>query len=208
MHLCYLSVSTRLKKAQQAEMDLLWLTSTFPPPCSKDQAITFENIQGIWYKKVVKKLTQNFLHYFYDNSLAGHLGQLKTLLKILDVAWWPSVRKEVWSYIKSCKPCQQHKPGNSKPAGLMQCIFVTEPGPTRDRPDGTVPYQQENKYLLVIVGYFTKWTQLFSLRNSKTQKIVKILWDVIFIQWGVPKYLVSDRGPQFTSIVLSEVCKS
>lgn len=134
-----------IQKAQQDDKALLQLTST-PSRCvAKDQAITFEKIQGIWYRKVPLKgegnkyqlvvpeeLTQNFLHYFHDNPLAGHLGQLKTLLKILEVAWWPSVRKEVWSYVKSCKLCQQYKPSNSKPSGLLQSNLITEPGHSRD----------------------------------------------------------------------------
>ncbi|RXN36895.1 reverse ribonuclease integrase [Labeo rohita] len=212
-----------IQQAQQADLDLLQLTSSSPPRSSKDQAITFENVQGIWYRKiplkedgakyqmvVPKKLTQTFLHYFHDNPLAGHLGQLKTLLKILEVAWWPSVRKEVWSYVKSCKPCQQYKPGNSKMAGLLQSTLVTEPGYTLgiDLMGPLPTSKKRNTCLLVVVDYFTKWVELFPLRDSKTQKIAKVLREEIFTRWGVPKYLVSDRGPQFTSTLLSELCRS
>lgn len=49
---------------------------------------------------------------------------------------------------------------------------------------------------------------MFPLRDAKTQKIVKVLKEKIFTHWGVPKYLVSDRGPQFTSIVLADLCKT
>lgn len=68
--------------------------------------------------------------------------------------------------------------------------------------------KRQNTYLLVIVDYFTKWVEMFPLRDSKTPKIVKILREEIFTRWAVPKYLVSDRGPQFTSSILGDLCKT
>ncbi len=68
--------------------------------------------------------------------------------------------------------------------------------------------KKQNTFLLVIVDYFTKWVELFPLRDGKIQKVVKILREEIFTRWGVPKILISDRGPQFTSSILSELCKT
>ncbi|KAL0152230.1 hypothetical protein M9458_051953 [Cirrhinus mrigala] len=45
-------------------------------------------------------------------------------------------------------------------------------------------------------------------KDAKTQKIVRILKDEIFTRWGVPKYIISDCGAQFTSNVLAELCKT
>jgi len=212
-----------ITKAQQLDNTITELQSNIQPRSVKDQAITFENLQGVWYRKVPMKekgekyqlvvplsLTTDFMHYYHDNPLGGHLGQLKTLLKILDVAWWPSVRKDVCQYVKSCKICQRYKPSITKPSGWMQSTQAMEPGHTQGV-DLMGPFprsKKQNMYLLVIVDYFTKWVEMFPLRDSKTQKIVKILREEFFTQWGVPKYLVSDRGPQFTSGLLSEFCKT
>lgn len=65
-----------------------------------------------------------------------------------------------------------------------------------------------NTYVLVIVDYFTKWVELFPLRDSKTTKIVPILIQQMFTRWGTPQYILSDRGPQFTSQLLKDLCKS
>lgn len=67
--------------------------------------------------------------------------------------------------------------------------------------------KKQNTYLLVIVDYYTKWVEMFPLRDAKTQGIVKILREEMFTHWGVPEFLVSDRGPQFTCI-LSDLCKT
>lgn len=67
------------------------------------------------------------------------------------------------------------------------------------------PFPRSKKgqvYLLVILGYFTKW-----LEDSKAPKVCQVLKDELFTRWGVPKYMVSDCGPQFTCQILSELCK-
>lgn len=73
---------------------------------------------------------------------------------------------------------------------------------------GPFPLSKKQNAYLLVVDYYTKWVEMFPLRNSKTQKIVKILKEEIFTRWGVPKYIITDRGAQFTSNLLSELCKT
>ncbi len=212
-----------IAKAQGMDDTVTQLHSGLQPRSAKEQPITFEDHQGVWYRKVPlrnkggkyqlvvpQSMRTNFMHYYHDNPLGGHLGQLKTLLKIIEVSWWPSVRRDVWQYIKSCEVCQKYKPSNTKPSGLLQSSQITEPGHTLGI-DLMGPFpssKKQNNYLLVTVDYYTKWLEMFLLRDAKTQKIVKILREEIFTRWGVPKFLVSDRGPQFTSSLLGDLCKT
>uniref|UniRef100_A0A3B3I8A6 Integrase catalytic domain-containing protein n=1 Tax=Oryzias latipes TaxID=8090 RepID=A0A3B3I8A6_ORYLA len=108
-----------------------------------------------------------------------------------------------------CSTCQQYKPSNQKPAGFLQSTQVEEPGFMLGL-DFMGPFPRSRKgncYLLVVVDYYTKWVELFPLRDSKTLRLYNILRDEIFTRWGVPKYLVSDRGPQFTSQLISDLCQ-
>lgn len=101
---------------------------------------------------------QQFLMYFHDNPLGGHLGRLKTLLKILEVAYWPDVRKDVGEYIKSCITCQRYKPQLTKLSGYLQSTPVQEPGNMLGV-DIMGPFpksRNQNQYLLVVVDYHSK----------------------------------------------------
>ena len=120
------------------------------------------------------------------------------------------MRKDVWHYVRTCSVCQQYKMENTRPSGLLQSTEVPEPGHTVGL-DIMGPFprsKRQNEYLLVVVDYFTKWVEMFPLRDVKTPKLVKVLREEIFTRWGVPKYLVSDRGPQFTSQLLAHLCQT
>ncbi|KAL0146720.1 hypothetical protein M9458_058060, partial [Cirrhinus mrigala] len=191
-----------IAKAQRVDNTITHLQAGLQPRSVKEQPITFEEQQGVWYRKVPLKskgeeyqlvvphsLINDFLHYYHDNPLGGHLGQLKTLLKILEVAWWPSVRKYVWGYVKGCDICQKYKASNTKPSGFLQSSQITEPGHTLGMDlMGLFPTsKKQNTYLLVIVDYYTKWVEMFPLRDAKTQKIVNILREGYFYTLGGPK---------------------
>lgn len=67
--------------------------------------------------------------------------------------------------------------------------------------------QKQNEHLLVIVDYCSKWVELFPLRVAKAPQIAHILVEEIFTRWGTPMYLVSYRRTQFTSQLITLVCK-
>ncbi|XP_053681478.1 uncharacterized protein LOC127161145 [Labeo rohita] len=158
---------------------------------------------------VPAKLKEVMLTYAHDSPLSGHLGKFKTLMRLLEFAYWPSIRTDVWQHCTECRKCQVYKPTNLKPAGSLQSVPIVEPGFMLGM-DIMGPFPRstrQNEYLLVIVDYFSKWVEVFPMRNAKATTIVKILLEEIFTRWGTPAFIVSDRGTQFTSKLLEQLCK-
>ena len=63
-------------------------------------------------------------------------------------------------------------------------------GPLKKGPGGFT-------HLLVAVDKFTKWIEVKSITNIHSKEAVKFLLDIIY-QFGVPNYIITDHGTNFT----------
>jgi len=61
--------------------------------------------------------------------------------------------------------------------------------------------------ILVVVDRFSKmaWYLPISMRIS-SRRVAQILWDQVFKDVGLPRKVISDRGPQFVSNFMKELC--
>jgi transposase InsO family protein len=61
-----------------------------------------------------------------------------------------------------------------------------------------VPSKGGNQYILVAVDYLTRWPMAMAVPNINEETTVKFLYKQV-ISYGVPNYLLTDRGSNFTS---------
>uniref|UniRef100_A0A672IQ52 Integrase catalytic domain-containing protein n=1 Tax=Salarias fasciatus TaxID=181472 RepID=A0A672IQ52_SALFA len=117
---------------------------------------------------------------------------------------------DVWGHVRTCTTCQQDKGLTEKPAGLLQSPDVKTPGEVIgvDFLGLFPPSRDQNSILMVVVDHYSQWVELFAMRDAEMPKVWKILRDKIFTRWGVPRYLVTDRGPQFMSHLMVRMCES
>lgn len=68
------------------------------------------SIEDEWAVKhqiiVPKSYTQDILSMAHKTPLSGHMGINKTCQKILNHFYWPSLRKDIAEFYKSCHACQ------------------------------------------------------------------------------------------------------
>ena len=62
------------------------------------------------------------------------------------------------------------------------------------------------KYAIVFMDYLTKWPEVFAAADQKAETIAWLLVEHVIARHGVPENL-SDRGPNFLSTLVEEVCK-
>jgi RNase H-like domain found in reverse transcriptase/Reverse transcriptase (RNA-dependent DNA polymerase)/Integrase zinc binding domain/Integrase core domain len=171
---------------------------------------TGQRVFGQKYLLVIPQPIQSkILQWAHDHPTAGHAGRTKTFFRLSSRVYWPSMRKDVFKYIQSCKSCQQFKYNNAPTAAPMQLHMVTQPWHTIgiDIMGPFPPTFRQKRYLLVIVDYFTRWVELFALRRTTATDIVNILINEVICRYGIPSYILSDNGPQFIADLFSEMCR-
>ncbi|CAM4857102.1 unnamed protein product, partial [Rotaria socialis] len=177
--------------------------------CSSDnqQPITSSSSQRLLLVIPSSEVSQ-IMQLAHDHATAAHLGRRKTLSRLISRFYWPHMRRDVANYVRACILCQQYKPTNQKPAGLMKPVIVSEPWHTVGI-DITGPFtktRRGNSFILVVVDYFTKWVELFPLQSIKAATIAQVFLDEVICRFGFPIRVISDNGVQFLSKVFTQLC--
>ena len=73
---------------------------------------------------------------------------------------------------------------------------------------GSLPVTpQGNCYVLVVMDYFTKLAETFSIPDQEAKTIAAQLVDDFFLRFSPPEHFHSDQGRQFESTLVAEICK-
>merc|ERR1711893_451990 len=71
---------------------------------------------------------------------------------------------------------------------------------------GPLPTTPEGyNYVLVVMDYFTKWVEVFAMKDQMAETVAAVLVDEVFSRLGCPIELHSDQGSNFKSRVMTEV---
>jgi hypothetical protein len=126
--------------------------------------------------------------------------------------WWTKMKIEIARYVAMCDTCRRVKAIHMKTAGPLQSL----PIPTWKWEDismdfivGLLETAKGFDSILVIVDRLTKITHFLPVKERYTVATYAELYIArILSLHGVPKTIVSDRGPQFVSKFWEELHKS
>jgi hypothetical protein len=175
---------------------------------------------GVLYRKWEKKgmkynqlvvphgMYHEAMREVHDERLTGaHLGLKKTLKKLQQRYWWPKYRRDVEYWIKSCEKCGQQKPHEQQHIGEMLNVPVGKPWDVigMDILGPTEPTKNGNRYMLVFMDYFTKWPEVVALQSVTSLNVATALINEVICRHGVPKKVITDRGGNFMSDLMTQV---
>jgi hypothetical protein len=155
------------------------------------------------YVPNVRDLKLAILKEMHNVAYAGHPGYQKTVAAVKSHYFWPGLKKEIAEYIVRCMECQKVKVEHRQPAGLLQPLPIPEwkwDVVTMDFITGLPRTSKQHDSIMVVVDKITKDTHFIPLKT--THRVVDV--DDIFLKevahlHGIPKTIVSDRDPKFTS---------
>ncbi|XP_026530731.1 uncharacterized protein K02A2.6-like, partial [Notechis scutatus] len=178
------------------------LTKGWPEKDSDDAFRTFRNRQTelslqkgclLWGDRVVipEKLQGKVLQLLHE----GHPGIVRTKALARSYAWWPGMDKEIEAWVAKCSRCQETRPNPpaapilewETPRGPWSRLHIDLAGPTKG-----------NTFLITVDAY-SNWLEVSNMKTTTTDAVTKVL-NKLFATHGLPDVIVSDNGPQFTSL--------
>ena len=138
---------------------------------------------------------------------AGHQGSEKTLQRLRQEAYWVNIARDVIRHCQECVRCQQSKLTMPQRAPLTN-IPIGKPWEMIAVDILEVPISRNNnRYLLVVQDYFTKWAEAIPLPDQTANRITAELIK-LFSTFGQPDILHSDQGRNFESTVLAQALEA
>ena len=66
---------------------------------------------------------------------------------------------------------------------------------------------RNNKYILVVGDYFSKWKEAYPMPNMEATTIANLLVNEFICRFGVPECLHTDQGRNFEASLIEEMCR-
>src|SRR5215218_1417468 len=140
------------------------------------------------------------LRQVHDEPLGGHLGQENTYNRLSKTHYWPGMKNDIFTYVRTCKKCQKRE--------IRRGEAPLEPIKKKTQPFyqvgidvmGPLPQTMTGKrYIVAAVDHFTKWIEAEAVESNDAQTIAHFIHKNIITTHGVPVILTSDRGTEFVN---------
>jgi hypothetical protein len=149
------------------------------------------------------------MQHYYDTSTAGHPSRSKTLEYLLRTYTWHKIRADVNRYTGNWHTCQHSKSnrhtlfGVLRPLPIPECYwqdismdFITE-----------LPWSNCCNTIWVVVDRLIKQCDLIPCYTDVDGKELANLFIAhIFHLHGLPLTIISNRGPQFSTLFWKHLC--
>jgi hypothetical protein len=149
-----------------------------------------------------KELRNQVMIEAHSSKLSIHSGSSKMYQDLKPYYWWTKMKKEIAAYVARCDNCCRVKVVHMK-LGLLQPLSI--PGwkwkeIVMDFIVGLPTTEKGFDSIWVIVDRLTKSAHFILVKtNYHLYHYADIYFQQVVRLHGVPKTIVSDRGPQFTA---------
>jgi hypothetical protein len=132
----------------------------------------------------------------------GHAGAKRTTTFLKKSYYWPNLKEDAEEYVKTCLTCQQNQVLNKKQARLLRPLPILE-GPWESVSMDfmvSLPPSKGFDAIMVVVDRFSKMAHFIPTKeNAMAQKTRRLFFTHVFKHHGLPKDIMSDKDPKFTS---------
>ena len=184
-----------------------------------NQAPLFAIIEGILYyvdakqgnaKRAVvpRHLRKQILEEGHAGPFGGHFSGKRLYSALALHWWWEGMYTETVQHCKACPECATAT-GTGRAQKPPLCpIPVRRPFQIWGLDIMDLPKtEQGNKHVIVFQDLFTKWPMVYPAPDQRAHCIARLLAEEIVPLFGVPECLLTDRGANLLSNLMSDVCR-
>ncbi|GBN29171.1 Retrovirus-related Pol polyprotein from transposon 412 [Araneus ventricosus] len=134
---------------------------------------------------------------------------MKTLIKTRERFYYDRLRADVEKWCRECHACGALKGPKTRTKGRLKRYNVGAPF-ERMALDILGPFPvttKGNRYVLVLMAYFTKWPETIPIPDQETSTVAEKLVRSWFSCYGVSVILHSDQSTNFNSALFTLLCK-
>jgi len=213
-------ISTLLEEAYQVNSFLEWILRLLRDDirhCKEISLADCKEKNGILvyhdciYVPDHMPLRLRLLQIHHDPPAIGHPGQTKTFELLSRQYYWPTMRKDVDQFVRNCNICHRTKAIRHAPYGVLRPFSVPDWPWQHISVDFVTRLPPSKRFdaICVVVDRLTKQRHLIPCKTTITaEELARLFCDRVFRYHGLPKTIVSDRGPQFASRFWKHLCDS
>ena len=159
---------------------------------------------------VPEKLRKQVMEHAHDSIMDGHLSIRKTIEKIFNNFYWPTIHTDVSRFGRSCNICQRTmRKGSVSRTPLQNMPLVDQPfevvavdliGPIHPTSE------ERHRYILTLVEFATRYPLAIPLKKVSSDKVTEFLLK-LYSGFLVPEEVLSDMGTQFVSECMTEILR-
>ena len=118
------------------------------------------------------------------------------------------MKRDIEIFCAKCQRCAARKAPSSKATAKLVSMGAGFPF-ERIAMDIVGPLfktESGNRYLIVVVDYYTRWPEAYAIVHQDAHSIARKLVTVYFARYGAPYSRHSDQGANFESNLMRENC--
>jgi transposase InsO family protein len=209
----------RIKDEQRADVSLTQLITKLEADNTSDEDFALDD-EGVLYRlrsanerddKLVipASMKLRILNNYHNLPYAGHQGAERTTKLLRSKFFWKSLAADVKLYCAQCTSCAERKTSpHLRKVPIERYKEVLRPF-ARTHMDCLGPFPVSasgNKHLLTFIDAYSRYVIAVPIKDQSARTVAQAFFVNVIEKHGVPEQLITDRGQNFASKLLNEVC--